>query len=238
MYDYARMEIFKCGRARFIMNRFCGASSVADNARIVKACAANVHCFNLDNLTRLWTCMIFHWVNPLSAQEAVNELLKSLESRGVDVVISMCRYIKTHSYDANSFAILKRFLYGTFAILENAHAKEIRETFDAIFHRELLFRPERVFSLLDLAGFASKLTETHTPNIYVVVDYMRDLVNTEHSNACFTHPIYRKTLKSIQLLLPRLTDDEQKFNVAGALYIFFGNLNILPANDLQLQPFS
>lgn len=233
VYEKARMEWFRCGRAKYIMNKFCGATSDADNARIVRSCAANIHCFNVYNLTRLWNCMVFYWTS-LSAHEAVEQLLSSLESRSIDVVISICRYYEGRSYNANSFAVLLRFLYGTFATLTGPQAREIRNTFDVIFHSELLHRPSNVVSLLDLAWFASLLLATHTYNQYAIVDYMRDLLFIEHFTV-YKHPIYRKALKNIHLLALQVQDDEQKFYVVGSLYIVFGNLNIMPSNDLQLS---
>ena len=63
---------------------------------------------------------------------------------------------------------------------------------------------------------------------------MRDLLFIEHFTV-YKHPIYRKALKNIHLLALQVQDDEQKFYVVGSLYIVFGNLNIMPSNDLQLS---
>jgi hypothetical protein len=238
VYEKARMEWIECRRARYIMNKFCGATTDADNSRIVKLCAKNIHCFNAANLTELWVRVFVFWSS--ISPDAVHELRTSLKGRGLDVLMSLCEYYKDRPYDAACFSIFKHFLLKHFATLTEAHACFIRDAFDCIFSCELLYRPTEVFTARELAFYAFNLHASSSVHTFAIVKYMSELVAGGNGDARVSqdelrHQVYRKALKSVHTLVQEVHGDEFKFDVAGTLFVCLGNLNIVPANDLQLS---
>lgn len=232
-YEKIRMEWIVFRRATYILNKFCGATSDSDNSRIVKQCAANIHCFNVLSLTELWLRLFVFW-GTLSA-DAVNELLTSLQDRKPDVLQAFCNYYKKRAYDCNSFTVFKRIFLETFFSLDEHLSKNIRESFDVIFSHQQPFRPSNVLLVEELAFIASMLKQSDSNDKYIIVKYMLELVTPTSLNHTFGQT-HRDAILNVHTLVQDggLQLEEEKFNVVGALFIYFGNLNIMPANDLQL----
>ncbi len=237
------MQWIKKNRAAYILSKF-GAANTADTfTDTIRSCSLNISLFDVSNLTTIWESLSMYWVNDVGLVSVI-ELLNALKGREMDIALSLSSYyIKTGRFDeytAKSFSIFKKSLL---VILQHtvpeANILIIKSALTTLFPQDNFPSAElnkNVFSIAEIAHVAAKLQESTSASQLAVVDHMRILHKNDFREQSME--TYRPAILNVHALLhsiPNTSIPDTRRTIIGRLYIFFGDLNIFPADDLALN---